>query len=68
MPIIDLVFPARGERVPLDHGYLLFSALAARIPALHERHDIGVFNLRGEGSTETELHLGRGALRLRCPE
>jgi CRISPR-associated protein Cas6 len=53
--------------VPLDHGYLLFSALSARIPELHEHRDVGVFNLRGEGSTGESLHVGNGSLRIRCP-
>jgi CRISPR-associated protein Cas6 len=67
MAVIDLLFPVRGGPVPLDHGYLLFSALSARLPGLHARADIGVFTLRGESATRELLHLGRGTLRLRCP-
>lgn len=67
MPVVDLLFPAQASAVPLDHGYLLFSALAARLPALHERRDIGIFPLRGESAVGHSLHLGRGALRIRCP-
>ena len=67
MPVVDLLFPAQGGPVPLDHGYLLFSALSARLPELHERRDVGVFNLRGQGATRESLHLGRGTLRIRCP-
>ncbi|WPB79413.1 type I-MYXAN CRISPR-associated protein Cas6/Cmx6 [Archangium violaceum] len=66
-PVIDLLFPVRGGAVPLDHGYLLFSALCRRLPGLHERHDIGVFNLRGTSTDGQFLRLGRGKLRLRCP-
>jgi CRISPR-associated protein Cas6 len=66
-PVIDLLFPVRGGPVPLDHGYLLFSALSHRLPGLHERHDVGVFTLRGTSADSQVLHLGRGALRLRCP-
>ncbi len=66
-PVIDLLFPARGGPVPLDHGYSLFSALSRRLPGLHERHDIGVFTLRGTSADARVLHLGRGSLRLRCP-
>jgi CRISPR-associated protein Cas6 len=66
MPAVDLVFPARGGQLPLDHGYLLFSALVARLPALHERQDIGIFPLRGQ-AVGSSLQLVRGALRLRCP-
>jgi CRISPR-associated protein Cas6 len=67
MLVIDLLFPVRGGPVPLDHGYVLFSALSARLPGLHARRDISVFNLRGESATREQLHLGRGTLRLRCP-
>jgi CRISPR-associated protein Cas6 len=42
-------------------------ALAARLPGLHERREIGVFNLRGRNAVGPALHLGRGALRVRCP-
>lgn len=66
MSAIDLLFPVRGGPVPLDHGYLLFSALSKRIPMLHARRDTGVFTLRGESATREWLHLGRGTLRLRC--
>jgi CRISPR-associated protein Cas6 len=66
MPVMDLLFPVRGPPVPLDHGFLLFSALSARLPEIHERRDIGVFTLRGENTTRESLLLGRGTLRLRC--
>ncbi|WP_224365814.1 type I-MYXAN CRISPR-associated protein Cas6/Cmx6 [Hyalangium versicolor] len=67
MPVVDLLFPARSGVIPIDHGYLLFSALAARIHTLHERQDIGIFNLRGENTVGESLYLGRGTMRLRCP-
>ncbi|GEL75359.1 MULTISPECIES: type I-MYXAN CRISPR-associated protein Cas6/Cmx6 [Myxococcus] len=67
MPAIDLLFPVQGGPVPLDHAYLLFSALSRHIPALHERTDMGVFSLRGVNNTRELLYLGRGTLRLRCP-
>ncbi|WP_426755887.1 type I-MYXAN CRISPR-associated protein Cas6/Cmx6 [Myxococcus sp. Y35] len=66
MTPFDLLYPVRGGAVPLDHGYALFSALCARVPALHGRADLGVFTLRGERAEGAALHLGRGTLRLRC--
>ncbi|HYH97865.1 type I-MYXAN CRISPR-associated protein Cas6/Cmx6 [Hyalangium sp.] len=66
MPVVDLLFPVQGGSVPLDHGYLLFSALSGRIPGLHERQDIGLFTLRGTQTRKGVLRLGDGALRLRC--
>ncbi|QSQ12150.1 type I-MYXAN CRISPR-associated protein Cas6/Cmx6 [Myxococcus landrumensis] len=67
MSMIDLVFPARGGGVPLDHGYVLFSALSHRLPGLHERKDVGIFNLRGTQARGKSLHVGNGTLRIRCP-
>jgi CRISPR-associated protein Cas6 len=67
MPVVDLLFPARAGAVPVDHGYWLFSALASRLPSLHERRDVGIFNLKGKSATGDSLFLGAGTLRLRCP-
>jgi CRISPR-associated protein Cas6 len=66
MPVVDLLFPVRAGTVPLDHGYCLFSALSKRLPWLHERRDVGVFNLRGKLAEGASLFLGTGALRIRC--
>jgi CRISPR-associated protein Cas6 len=66
MPVVDLLFPVQGGPVPLDHGYLLFSALSARLPELHGHQDIGVFNLRGARAGRDVLGLEEGTLRLRC--
>jgi hypothetical protein len=43
MPVVDLVFPAQAGAIPLDHGYLLFSALAAGLI-----HDQGMGRAEGE--------------------
>jgi CRISPR-associated protein Cas6 len=66
MPVVDLLFPARAGAVPLDHGYGLFSALSTLLPGLHERRDVGVFNLKGQRAEGASLYLGVGALRIRC--
>ncbi|GHH02706.1 type I-MYXAN CRISPR-associated protein Cas6/Cmx6 [Comamonas sp. JC664] len=66
MTPFDMLFPVSGGPVPLDHGYVLFSSLGARVPELHGRTDLGVFTLRGERAEGAALHLGRGTLRLRC--
>ena len=39
--IIDLVFPVRGQTLPIDHAYLLFAALSHAIPEFH-REDGGL--------------------------
>jgi CRISPR-associated protein Cas6 len=67
MPVVDLLFPARAGAIPVDHGYWLFSALATLLPTLHERRDVGIFNLRGTSTVGDSLYLGAGTLRLRCP-
>jgi CRISPR-associated protein Cas6 len=67
MSFLDLLFPVRGGPVPLDHGYLLFSALSHQLPDLHAASDIGVFNLKGTHADERLLHVDGGSLRLRCP-
>ena len=34
-PWVDAAFPLNGQELPLDHGYLLFSAVSGVLPALH---------------------------------
>jgi CRISPR-associated protein Cas6 len=66
VPMIDVIFPVRGGPVPLDHGYLLFSALSRRWPLFHERNDLGLFNLAGKRAEGNRLDVSRGQLRVRC--
>lgn len=66
-PSIDVVFPVMGREVPLDHAYLLFSALSARLPELHDAPGIGVFALQGRPTGSERLDVQRGSLRVRCP-
>jgi CRISPR-associated protein Cas6 len=67
MPIVDVIFPVNGNAVPVDHGYALFSALSGALPWLHERPDIGVFNVRGRLTPGGTLQLSHAHLRLRAP-
>ncbi|NVJ05027.1 type I-MYXAN CRISPR-associated protein Cas6/Cmx6 [Myxococcus sp. AM001] len=66
MSAIDLLFPVQGGPVPIDHAYPLFSSLSRRVPGLHERKDVGVFNLRGTRMGRQWLRMEGGTLRLRC--
>ena len=34
-PMVSVVFPVYGRRLPADHGYALYAAIARRAPALH---------------------------------
>jgi CRISPR-associated protein Cas6 len=56
-PFVDVAFPLRGKTLPLDHGYKLFSAVSAVVPAIHAESAWGVFPVHGERA-------GRGLLRL----
>lgn len=65
--VIDLCFRITGTVVPLDHGYLLYSALSRALPALHDGPSLGVHPLTGM-RVGRELKLSRGSrLRLRLP-
>lgn len=51
-PKLDLLFPLQGEQVPVEHGYLLYAAIAHHLetPAdqwLHESEAIGLHLIRG---------------------
>lgn len=70
-PKIDVVFPASGGPVPLDHGYALFGALAGHLGDLHGAEWLAVAPLHGvpRGEGMIALRSGHGALRLRiAPE
>ncbi|MCC6858779.1 MAG: hypothetical protein IT158_09465 [Bryobacterales bacterium] len=34
MPVLDFRFPVFGSQIPVDHGYLLYSALSAVLPQI----------------------------------
>ena len=57
MPHVDLAFRLGGTKVPVDHGYALYSALNRAVPELHESKDVGVHPVRGRYSGEGSLLL-----------
>lgn len=68
--VVDLAFRVTGESVPVDHGYLLYSAVCSALPEVHAAAWLGIHPLDGEpmGSTPERLRLRpRGALKLRAP-
>jgi CRISPR-associated protein Cas6 len=66
---IDLLFPARGESVPLDHSYPLYAALSRAVPAFHEPDaDIRFAPLNGMPGEPGRLQLTEWSrLRVRLP-
>ena len=57
MPVVDLAFRLTGSKVPVDHGYALYSAISRLIPEIHEAKNIGVHPIRGTYSGNGELML-----------
>jgi CRISPR-associated protein Cas6 len=67
MPYVDLAFKLTGSKVPVDHGYTLYSALSRTLPKIHEMKNVGVHPIRGTYSGNGELmlrDLSRLVLRL----
>ena len=66
---VVLQFQARGETIPVDHGFLLYSALSRVAPALHNSREAGVKLLRGKYRGQGELDISAGALlQILAPE
>jgi CRISPR-associated protein Cas6 len=58
MPYVDLAFRLTGSKVPVDHGYALYSAISRLVPEFHGAENIGVHPIRG-------IYSGNGELTLR---
>jgi CRISPR-associated endonuclease/helicase Cas3 len=59
--VVDLVFRLRGSEVPADHGYLLYTAIALEVPAIHGDGAIGIHPLQGRLVGGRRLALGRAS-------
>jgi CRISPR-associated protein Cas6 len=57
MPYVDLAFKLVGSKVPVDHGYALYSAISRILPEIHGAKSIGVHPIRGTYSGNGELVL-----------
>ncbi len=69
MPLIDLAFRLMGTTIPVDHGYVLYSALARLVPALHDAAEVGVHPIRGRYQGDGALALAAfSRLTLRLPD
>lgn len=68
MTRVDVCFAMSGRSVPLDHGYLLYSALSKRLSNLHGVRWLGVHPLSGRRGDADRLVLPvHPQLRLRIP-
>ena len=67
-PVVDVVFPVSGRRVPYDNGYALYSALSNEAPFLHENERVGIFQVRSTSMGDGTGSLAKGSvLKLRVP-
>ena len=65
---VDVGFPVLGRMLPVDHGYLLFSALCLHVPRLREEPDWGVHPVLGRPVGHSRLELFQHSLvQLRVP-
>lgn len=65
--VVDVAFPLRGGPLPLDHGFVLFSALARVCPAIHAEDGWGVhpvFGVRDGSRLDLEV---RSRIKVRLP-
>jgi CRISPR-associated protein Cas6 len=68
MTFVDLAFPVQGSHFPLDHGYVLYSALCRTLPDLHVQKTVGVHPIRGAAAGDGRLRVGpQTRLRIRTP-
>lgn len=57
MSYVDLALRLTGGKVPVDHGYVLCSAISRLVPEIHEAKKIGVHPIRRTYSGNGELML-----------
>ena len=69
LPKITVQFPIQGNKLPADHGYLLYSAISQIKPELHETKWLGIEMISGVTFEKGFIIVpNRGAsLRLRIP-
>lgn len=65
---ISVQFPVEGNKLPADHGYLLYAAISQFKPELHETGWLGVEMISGTPAGDGLIALPRRArLNLRIP-
>lgn len=65
---IDASFRLAGDKIPVDHGYALYSSLSTLLPNLHDSDWLAVYAISGLSMGDGTLRLGKGSrLKLRLP-
>ncbi len=65
---VDLAFPLTGKLLPLDNGYIIYSALSRICPNLHELKNISIHPIAGIPNSDKQLRLTkRSRLQIRIP-
>ncbi len=54
---VDLAFPLTGKLLPLDNGYIIYSALSRICPNLHELKNISIHPIAGIPNSSKQLRL-----------
>lgn len=68
MPYADLSFALSGEKLPLDHGYCLYSALATHIPGIHGQPWVSIHSINGIPDKQGSIKITEDSrLKLRLP-
>ncbi|MCH9684867.1 MAG: type I-MYXAN CRISPR-associated protein Cas6/Cmx6 [Deltaproteobacteria bacterium] len=66
--LVDIGFPVQGGTLPVDHGYLLFSALCEAIPRLGYEPGWALHLVDGQRDSGREINLGpKSMVQLRLP-
>ena len=65
---MNVVFPLKGRLLPLDNGYLVYSALSRLCPNIHELNNIAIHPIEGKPNPYKQLKLTkRSKLKIRIP-
>ncbi|KJS16373.1 MAG: hypothetical protein VR69_09325 [Peptococcaceae bacterium BRH_c4b] len=67
-PKIDVRFALIGNQIPVDHGYLLFSAISKIFPFIHTNRQVAIHPINGPCSGNRLMDINRKSyLTLRVP-
>lgn len=67
-PYADLSFELSGEKLPLDHGYGLYSAISTQIPKIHGQSWLSIHSINGIPDKQGSIRLTKNSrVKLRLP-